>query len=110
LRNDITGARGHWLSLRLEGTKSNRSAIGARVVLKYGGKTQARAVLSQTGFYSSDDLRVFFGLGEATSASAVVYWPSGLVEEFQFTEVDRPVYLKEGADARPRPEAAKPQP
>ena len=51
LRNDVTGS-GHWLKVLLVGVKSNRSAIGARVTARYGGRTQAQEVTAQSSFYS----------------------------------------------------------
>ena len=65
LRNDVTGG-GHWLKVLLVGVKSNRSAIGARVVARYGERTQAQEVLAQSSFYSANDRRLHFGLGAAT--------------------------------------------
>lgn len=96
LRNDLDAHGRHWLQLKLEGEKSNRAAMGATVVLSYGGRVQARAVLSQASFYSANDPRVHFGLGEAAKAEATVHWPGGLVEKFPIAEVDRIVSLKEG--------------
>ena len=63
--------------------KSNRSAIGARVLAHYGGKVQAQAVLSQSSFYSCNDSRLHFGLGESNSADLDIYWPNGLHEHFK---------------------------
>ncbi|MGA7856613.1 MAG: CRTAC1 family protein, partial [Terracidiphilus sp.] len=62
LRNDAPPGN-HWIKIRLEGTKSNRSAIGARVLARYGGKVQAQELLSQSGFLSASDPRLHFGLG-----------------------------------------------
>jgi len=70
LRNDIRGKH-HWLKIRLIGTRSNRSAIGARVVLHYGSRTQAQEVMSQSSFYSANDPRLHFGLGDETSAETL---------------------------------------
>jgi hypothetical protein len=76
--------------------KSNRSAIGARVLAHYGGKTQAQSVLSQSSFYSCNDSRLHFGLGKNTSATLEVHWPSGLVEWFKELPSNELVTLKEG--------------
>jgi hypothetical protein len=77
LRNDYGGDNG-WIMIDLEGTASNRSAIGAIVEVSVAGRVQARAVLSQSSYYSHDDLRVHFGLGPARKAERVeVRWPSG---------------------------------
>lgn len=101
LRNDLGVEGRNWVQLRLEGTKSNRAAIGARVVLEYGGKKQARVVLSQASFYSANDLRLHFGLGDASRARATVYWPSGAVEVFEIGKVNAIVPLKEGSSRQP---------
>jgi hypothetical protein len=80
LRNDYDGGNG-WLELKLEGRVSNRSAIGATVVVTAGGRRQARAVLSQSSYYSHDDTRLHFGLGSARAAELVeIHWPSGAVD------------------------------
>src|SRR5947207_458718 len=82
LRNDLSG-KANWIKVKLEGVKSNRSAIGARVLVHYGGKIQAQAVLSQSSFFSCNDSRLHFGLGDSTSANIDVYWPNGLHETFK---------------------------
>jgi len=95
LRNDCD-PKPHWIKVKLQGTKSNRSAIGARVVMHHGGKKQAQAVVSQSSYYSCDDSRLHFGLGGATSADIDVYWPSGARENYKAITVDRLVTLREG--------------
>jgi len=94
LRNDLRGSH-HWLKIKLIGTKSNRSAIGARVIVHYGGKKQAQAVLSQSSFYSSNDPRLHFGLGAEKTADVEVHWPSGLAEKFKAVTVDQLLIIKE---------------
>ncbi|HUI56268.1 MAG TPA: CRTAC1 family protein, partial [Bryobacteraceae bacterium] len=96
LRNDVTGG-GHWLKVKLEGTKSNRSAIGATVVAKYGGKKQAQAVLSQGSFFSVNDLRLHFGLGSEKTADLEIRWPSGAVEQIAAVDGDQLVTVREGS-------------
>lgn len=100
LRNDLSG-KSNWLKVKLEGVKSNRSAIGARVIVHYGQKTQAQAVLSQSSFFSCNDSRLHFGLGSALSAAVEVYWPNGLHESFRSNGVNRLVTLKEGVGLVP---------
>jgi len=95
LRNDL-GEKKNWLKVRLEGVKSNRSAIGARVLAHYGGKVQAQSVLSQSSFYSCNDPRLHFGLGAATLADVEVHWPNGLVESFKQVKANQLVTLREG--------------
>jgi hypothetical protein len=100
LRNDLRGSR-HWLKVRLEGVKSNRSAIGARVLVHAGGRTQAQAVLSQSSFYSCNDFRLHFGLGTATSADVEIHWPNGLHETLKRVATNQLVTVREGAGIVP---------
>ncbi len=95
LRNDAP-SENHWLKVRLEGTKSNRSAIGARVLVRYGTKVQAQAVMSQASYMSSNDPRLHFGLGAETSADVEVHWPSGTVEKFPSQAANRLITILEG--------------
>jgi hypothetical protein len=100
LRNDLRGNH-HWLKVRLIGVKSNRSAIGARVLVHYGRKTQAQAVLSQSSFYSASDPRLHFGLGAETTVGIEVIWPSGFKERFNGIAANQLVTIKEGAGILP---------
>jgi hypothetical protein len=72
LRDDLRGGH-HWIKMKLVGVQSNRSAIGARVLVHYGGKTQAQAVMSQSSFYSSSDTRLHFGLGDVPAADVDIF-------------------------------------
>jgi hypothetical protein len=94
LRNDVSGG-GHWLKVKLAGTKSNRSAIGARVIAQYGGKRQAQEVMSQSSFFSANDLRLHFGLGGAKSADLEVRWPNSAPEVLKGVPADRIVTIQE---------------
>ena len=96
LRNDAP-AGNHWIKIRLEGVKSNRSAIGARVVVRYGGKVQVQELMSQSSFLSSNDPRLHFGLGAATTADVEVHWPSGLVETVKSAPSNQLLTLREGS-------------
>ena len=79
LRN--LGDHGNWLLLKLEGTKSNRSAIGARVTCHVGDHQQTQEVRSGSGYISQSDFRLHFGLGTATKADLIeIRWPSSLTE------------------------------
>jgi enediyne biosynthesis protein E4 len=80
LRNDYQGGNA-WVKVALEGRSSNRSAIGATVIVTANGKRQARAVLSQSSYYSHDDLRLHFGIGAASRVESIeVRWPDGGVQ------------------------------
>jgi enediyne biosynthesis protein E4 len=96
LRNDVSG-NGHWLKVLLVGVKSNASAIGARVIARYGGRMQAQEVTAQSSFYSANDRRLHFGLGTATSAELTVRWPNGATEKIPGVEADQLVVIREGS-------------
>jgi hypothetical protein len=100
LRNDLSGNQ-NWLKVKLEGVKSNRSAIGARVLVRYAGKVQAQAVVSQSSFYSSNDPRLHFGLGASRTADIEVYWPNGVLEQFPGVKSNQWLKLREGSGVRP---------
>ncbi len=95
LRNDVSGSN-HWLKVKLIGTRSNRSAIGARVIARYGGKRQAQEVMSQSSFYSTSDRRLHFGLGQESSVVLEIHWPSGLKQTYKTAAVDRMLVIREG--------------
>ena len=95
LRNDAPNDN-RWIKIRLEGTKSNRSAIGARVLAHYSGKVQAQAVTSQSSYLSVNDPRLHFGLGSATAADFDIYWPSGAKESYPGLAADQLHTIKEG--------------
>jgi hypothetical protein len=95
LRNDAPKDN-HWVKIRLEGTKSNRSAIGARVLVRYGGKTQAQAVMSQASYMSANDPRLHFGLGKETSVDIEVVWPTGAIEKYPAQAANRLITILEG--------------
>jgi enediyne biosynthesis protein E4 len=70
-----------WLEFALEGSKSNRSAIGARVTLYWNGRQQVQEVSGGSGFAAQNDRRLHFGLGKSPQIEkAVIRWPSGLVQ------------------------------
>jgi enediyne biosynthesis protein E4 len=98
LRN-VNADKNHWLELKLTGgEKSPRDAVGATVFVTCNGMKQRGDVISGGSYLSSNDLRVHFGLGQATSVDAVeVHWPSGKVEKFMVPGVDRIVSLDEGS-------------
>jgi enediyne biosynthesis protein E4 len=103
LRNDIRGTN-HWIKVKLVGTLSNRSAIGARVRVHYGGKVQAQAVTSQSSFYSSNDKRLHFGLGGAVTADIDIFWPSGNVQSLKNEPANRLITVIEGKGVASREE------
>jgi len=96
-RNTVQPGR-HWIELSLEGSASNRSAIGARVELQWDGKTQVQEVSGGNGFASQSDRRIHYGLGTSTKADRIVIrWPSGKTQTIENPEVDRILTVKEPA-------------
>ena len=99
LRNDLrrTAQRpGHWLKVKLIGSKCNRSAIGSRVSVFYGGKQQAQEITAQSSYYSVNDSRLHFGLGETQSAKVTVRWIGGSSQDFENVAADRLIVIHEG--------------
>jgi len=95
LRNDYSGAS-HWIELQLEGTSSNRMAIGALITLTVNGHSSIRTIVSQSSYYSHDDARVHFGLGGSkTAESIVIRWPAGTVQSLTDIAGDRIVKVRE---------------
>jgi len=97
LRNDYAG-KNNWLKVKTVGVKSNRTGLGARVVVTSGNRKQAQAVLSQTSYYSHDDLRLHFGLGANSKADQIeIFWPSGQVDALKNVAANRLITVKEGS-------------
>lgn len=96
LRNDLAG-KNRWIKLKLVTGKANRSAIGARAIVRYGGKQQVQEVLSQASFYSANDQRLHFGLGAAEKVDVDIRWLGGKTEHFANVSAGRLVTIKEGA-------------
>ena len=95
--NDSPGGN-HWLEFALEGTKSNRDGIGARIQIVAGGQAQYDHVAFARGYASSSAGPVHFGLGRNASADSVeVRWPSGILQELKNVAADRVVKVKEPA-------------
>ena len=102
----------HWVSFELNGTKSNRLALNARVTIVAGGMTQTDEIHSGGSYLSQNDLRVHFGLGSATKIEKVeIHWPSGYNEALTNLAVDHYYSVVEGngivPSDRARPLVAK---
>ena len=95
LRNDSDNAS-QWLSIKLVGTHCNRDAIGARVTIVSGDLTQIREVKSGSGYISQNDLRLHFGLGDATQVDTLtVRWLCGKVQTLQNIETNQVLVISE---------------
>lgn len=106
VRNDQTTGN-HWLQLRLVGTVSNHTAIGAEIRLQSGGRTQVREISGGSGYGSQDATIVSFGLGQETVVDSLfIRWPNGDVQwqvnpfiDREITVVETPMVL--GVDDAP---------
>jgi hypothetical protein len=96
LRNDTKSAN-HWLKVKLIGTRSNRSAMGSRVMAEYGGHKQLQELTAQSSFYSVNDCRLHFGLGVSSTADLTVRWTNGRVDTFPRVAADQFIVIQEGA-------------
>jgi hypothetical protein len=90
------GPRQNFLSVALAGTKSNRSAIGARVTVEAAGRRQIDEVMSGGSYYSHNDMTLYFGLGQASSVNRLqVRWPSGAVQEWKDVRSNQKLLITE---------------
>jgi hypothetical protein len=100
LLHDESEARNHSLTLLLEGTASNRDAVGARVAVTAAGKTQVAARLGGGSYLSASDPRLHFGLGSARQVDRIeVKWPSGRRDCYEGLLADAGYHLREGDPA-----------
>lgn len=95
LRNTSPDA-GHWIKIRLQGTKSNRDAFGTKLKVDAGGKIQIREHVSGEGYFSSNAQEVHVGLGDsATIDTLTITWPSGKVQTLTDVPADQVLTLIE---------------
>jgi tetratricopeptide (TPR) repeat protein len=93
---------GHWLTLKLEGTGSNRDAVGARVMIRAGGRSQTAWRFGGGSYQSASDPRLHFGLGQADQALEIeVTWPSGRADRYEELAAGTGYVLREG-ESKPR--------
>ncbi len=86
-----------WLLVKLMGTRTNRAAIGSRVIVETDGRRQIQEVRSGGSFCSQSDLRLHFGLGRAREAARVaVKWLGGTQENFEHVTANQLVVIQEG--------------
>jgi len=91
------GARQNFFSIRLTGAKSNRSAIGSRVIVEAGGRRQIDEVMSGGSYYSQNEMSLYFGLGRAEQIDRLeIRWPSGAVQIFKQVPINRAMTITEG--------------
>ncbi|MFZ0959847.1 MAG: tetratricopeptide repeat protein [Terriglobia bacterium] len=85
------------LALRLRGTKSNRDAIGAVVIIETAEGRQMKVLQAGTGFPSQHTKEIFFGMGKAVSADAEIRWPNGDVQHWEGLPANHRIEIEEGA-------------
>ena len=96
LLHNISTNTGHWLAIKLKGTKSNRDGIGARVEVYAVGKRQTAERVAGSGYLSQNEERLHFGLGAATTVDKLlVHWPSGREQTLEHLAVDRVLTVEE---------------
>jgi len=97
MRND-GGNKNGWLGIRLQGVKSNREGIGARVWFTAGGKKRLHYVAGGRGFSSSRDRRPLLGLGDqAVVEELKIEWPSGIVDVLKDVKARQYITVREGS-------------
>jgi hypothetical protein len=96
LLHNVSTDTGHWVAVRLKGTKSNRDGIGAKVEVFATGKRWTAERVAGSGYLSQDDGRLHFGLGAATTIDKLlVHWPSGREQTLEKLAVDRVLTVEE---------------
>ena len=96
LRNDLPLYH-HSVAFQLEGSRGNRDAVGARLVLETAGRKWTKSVRSGSGFLSQPTRIVYFGLGaETVIRGLTVFWPGGEAQRYEKLPVDHLIRLKEG--------------
>jgi len=97
LFHNRSGGNNHWITLKLEGTRSNRMGIGAQVrIVTEDGRSQWNEVTTAVGYASSSDSRVHFGLQQDRRVREVeIRWPSGIRQVLHNLDVDRITVVKE---------------
>jgi hypothetical protein len=87
-RNQVAPGR-HWIQFALDGVRSNRSAIGARVEVHWDGHRQVQEVTAASGFAAQNQRRLHFGLGSSMAIDRVIIrWPSGLLQTIEHPQID----------------------
>jgi hypothetical protein len=96
LVHNVSASTGHWIAIKLKGTKSNRDGIGARVEVFAAGKRQTAERVAGSGYLSQNDERLHFGLGTATTVDKIiVHWPSGREQTLLKPGVDQVILVEE---------------
>jgi hypothetical protein len=105
------GARQNAIAITLTGTRSNRSAIGARCTIEAGGRKQIADVIGGGSYYSQSSLTLYFGVGKAEKIDLIeVRWPAGGKQSWSAIAPNRTLFITEGKEQfveRPFPPASE---
>ncbi|HEX4785771.1 MAG TPA: CRTAC1 family protein [Candidatus Sulfotelmatobacter sp.] len=91
----------HWLQLKLKGTRSNASALGAKVICHGSQRMQVSFVANSVGYACASDSRVHFGLGDDSKVSIEIQWPSGVVQKMKDVMCDQRLSVQEPSSPQP---------
>jgi enediyne biosynthesis protein E4 len=98
-KNSVAPGR-HWIQFELEGTMSNRGAVGAQLELNWKNRKQVQQVTTASGFSAQNQRRLHYGLGDADAVDrAVIRWPSGREQTIEHPAIDTLHHVKEPFDA-----------
>ena len=101
LRNN-KGNQNNWIALNLIGETSNRDGVGARISISSGGKKQYAQKVSSSGYLSTNDPRVHFGLDKNKAVDTIeVIWPSGKIQKLENIKADQVITIKESEAKTP---------
>jgi enediyne biosynthesis protein E4 len=96
LLHNVSTDTGHWIAVKLVGSKSNRDGIGARLEVLSGGKRWTAERVASSGYLSQNDSRVHFGLGAVTSVDKItIHWPDGREQTVEKPGLDRVITVEE---------------
>jgi hypothetical protein len=98
LYKNTVDPKNQWIEFALEGTKSNRSAIGAQITLRWNGQQQIQQIAGGSGFASQNDRRIHFGLGNDPHIESItIHWPSGTIQTLTDAKIGQLNAIKEPA-------------
>jgi enediyne biosynthesis protein E4 len=93
------GAHQNAVAVKLAGTRSNRSAIGARCIIEAGGRRQMQEVMSGGSYYSQNSMTLYFGLARSETLDRLeIHWPSGLTQKWSHITGNRTLLITEGSE------------
>ncbi len=97
LFENVSAVNNHYVAFHLEGVESNSDAIGARIEVHTAAGIQYDQVISSSGYAANNGRWIHFGLGDDEAVDLLkIYWPSGVVEEFQNLTADKKFAIIEG--------------